>query len=85
MNRRTFIESLGAALALGGILILAGCDRKETSQRLGNQETLWKIATGKEPNEVPLELSYAKDTPAIFRDASLGKADGSLPPKIGGG
>jgi len=35
--------------------------------------------------EEPLELSYAKDTPALYRDASMGKADPSFVPKVGGG
>jgi hypothetical protein len=85
MDRRTFIESIFAALALGGISILAGCSKKENPARLGNEETLWKMASAPEKIEEPLDLAYAGDTPAIFRDASRGKEDPSFKPKIGGG
>ena len=85
MDRRTFIESLFAALAVGGISILAGCSQKENPSRLGNQEKLWKMTSAPDPLDVPLDLVYAKDTPALFRDASMGKADPNFKPKIGGG
>ncbi len=85
MDRRTFIESIFAALAVGGVSILAGCSRKENPASLGNQEKLWRMASAPEKSEVPLELAYAKDTPAIYRDASMGKEDPSFKPKIGGG
>ena len=85
MDRRTFIESFFAALAMGGISILAGCSKKEKPARLGNQEKLWKMASGPEKMEEPLDLAYAKDTPAIYRDASMGKEDPNFKPKIGGG
>jgi hypothetical protein len=85
MDRRTFIESIFAALAVGGISILAGCGKKENSPKLGNEEKLWKMASAPEKIEEPLDLTYAKDTPAIYRDASLGKEDPSFKPKIGGG
>jgi hypothetical protein len=35
--------------------------------------------------EEPLELAYARGTPAIYRDASMGKEDPSFKPKVGGG
>jgi hypothetical protein len=35
--------------------------------------------------EEPIGLAYVKDTPALYRDASMGKADPSFVPKIGGG
>ena len=85
MDRRTFIESIFAALAVGGISILAGCSKKEKPARLGNQEKLWKMAAGPEKMEEPLDLAYTKDTPAIYRDASMGKEDPNFKPKIGGG
>jgi hypothetical protein len=85
MDRRTFIESLFAALAVGGISILAGCSKKDNPPRLGNQETLWKMASAPEKIEEPLNLAYAKDTPAVYRDASMGKEDPNFKPKIGGG
>ena len=85
MNRRVFIESIFAALAVGSISILAGCSKKENNSRLGNQEKLWKIASAPEKMDEPLDLAYAKDTPAVFRDASMGKADPNFKPKTGGG
>jgi hypothetical protein len=85
MDRRTFIESIFAALAVGGVSILAGCSKKGNSPRLGNEDKLWKMASAPEKSEVPLDLAYAKDTPAIYRDASMGKEDPSFKPKIGGG
>jgi hypothetical protein len=85
MDRRTFIESIFAALAVGGISILAGCSKKEKPARLGNQEKLWKMSSAPGKTEEPLDLVYAKDTPAIYRDASMGKEDPNFKPKIGGG
>jgi hypothetical protein len=85
MDRRTFIESIFAALAVGGISILAGCSKKEHPPRLGNEEKLWKMASAAEKIEEPLDLAYAKNTPAIYRDVSMGKEDPNFKPKIGGG
>ena len=86
MNRRAFIERiLAPALALGGVLFLAGCGKTREVPRSGNQEKLWKLATTPQKAEEPLELSYVKDTPAFYRDASLGKVDPSFTPKTGGG
>jgi hypothetical protein len=86
MNRRTFMEkTIGSVLALGGVLLFAGCRQNPEIPRSGNQEKLWKLATSPEKAEEPLELSYAKDTPAFYRDASLGKVDPSFAPKTGGG
>lgn len=86
MDRRAFIEKfIAPALALGGVLLLAGCRKNPDLPRSGNQEKLWKLATTAEKVEEPLELPYAKDTPAFYRDASLGKVDPSFAPKTGGG
>jgi len=86
MDRRAFLEKIIApALALGGALFLAGCGKNPEVPRSGNQEKLWRLAMAKEKVEEPLELSYAKDTPALYRDASLGKVDPSFAPKTGGG
>jgi len=86
MNRRAFIERiLAPALALGSVLFLSGCGKNPEVPRSGNQEKLWNLATTPEKVEEPLELSYAKDTPAFYRDASLGKVDPSFTPKTGGG
>ncbi len=85
MERRAFIERLVTGLALGGIFLAAGCAKKEESSRFGNEEKLWRLAAGQEKTEETLELAYAKDTPAIYRDASMGKEDPSFKPQVGGG
>ena len=85
MDRRTFIESLFAALAMGGISLLAGCGKKDSSPRLGNQDALWKMASTPQKIEEPVTLGYVKDTPAAYRDASMGKEDPNFKPKVGGG
>jgi len=72
-------------MALGGVFLLAGCQKKEGIPRSGSQDKLWRLASGQEKAEEPVELAYAKDTPAFYRDASLGKADPSFTPKVGGG
>jgi hypothetical protein len=83
MERRTFIEKL--ILALGGILFLTGCQKKEKVARFGNEDNLWKLTAEEGKIEEPLALDYAKDTPAFYRDASLGKLDPSFLPKVKGG
>jgi hypothetical protein len=86
MDRRAFIEKIIAALTLGGIFLISGCQREQAKpETLGNEEKLWKMAAGQTPSEAPLELEYAKDTPAFYRDASLGREDPNFKPKIGGG
>lgn len=85
MNRRNFLESFAAAMALGGIFALVGCGKKEAPVRMGNQEKLWKQATSTEQMAEPLELPYAKDTPSAFRDSSMSKEDPNFVPKTGGG
>jgi hypothetical protein len=83
MERRTFIEKL--FLALGGILFLTGCQKKEKVARFGNEDKLWKLTAEEGKTEEPLSPDYAKDTPAFYRDASLGKVDPSFLPKVTGG
>jgi len=85
MERRAFIEKMISAIALGGIFLVAGCQKEEKIPRAGNQDKLWQMATGQLKAEEPVELAYAKDTPALFRDASMGKADPSFKPPTGGG
>ena len=85
MERRSFIEKCLFALAFGGVFLSGGCGRQEKPSAFGNQEKLWQMVTEQATVEQPIELSYAKDTPAIFRDASMGKADPSFVPRIGGG
>jgi hypothetical protein len=85
MERRAFIEKILSAVALGSLFLAAGCHREEKIVRPGNQDGLWQMATGQMKVEESVELAYAKDTPALFRDASMGKADPSFKPQTGGG
>jgi hypothetical protein len=86
MDRRAFIEKIiASALALGGLLFLSGCKQDRGPDKFGNQAKLWKLTGAKEKIDEPLELKYSKDTPAFYRDASLGKLDPSFVPKTGGG
>ncbi len=89
MDRRRFIDRLFRFLALGGILLLGagGCEKYQHKQlrKFGNQEKLWQLAAGQEKLEEPVDLAYAKETPALYRDASMGKADPNFVPKITGG
>lgn len=85
MERRQFIESFFSLLGLAGLLVLAGCGKSEKPPGFGNQEKLWRLAEGQGKLEEPIVLSYSKDTPALFRDASMGRADPSFVPKVAGG
>jgi hypothetical protein len=90
MKRRFFVKEVLLKWAgLGGLLLFAaignGCGRRKEPERFGNQERLWRIAAGEEKAEEPLEPAYAKKTPALYRDASMGKADPSFVPKVSGG
>ena len=85
MERRRFIEKLFSVLALGSLLLLVGCGKEKTPARVGNQEKLWQSMTAQQKMEEPIELAYAKDTPAKYRDASMGKADPNFVPKLTGG
>ena len=85
MERRQFIERFFSLLGVAGLLVLAGCGRDEKPAGFGNQERLWQLAGGQGKVEEPIELAYSKNTPALFRDASMGKADPSFVPKVAGG
>jgi hypothetical protein len=85
MERRIFIQRLFEALALGGLFLLVGCKGKEKSEAFGNQEKLWNLVSGQQKAEEPVELAYSKDTPALYRDASMGKADPNFVPRLTGG
>ncbi len=71
MDRRAFIERCLSVLTLGSVLVLGDCKKEETVEGFGNEEKLWDLASGKEKLEEPVEISYAKKTPALFRDASI--------------
>jgi hypothetical protein len=85
MERRRFIERLFSALTIGSLLLLGGCGKTEKPSGFGNQEKLWELVAGQKKVEEPVELAYSKNTPALYRDASMGKADPSFVPKLVGG
>jgi PBP1b-binding outer membrane lipoprotein LpoB len=85
MERRILIKRIFSALLIGGILVFAGCAKKEKPAGFGNQEKLWKLTTAESKIAEPIDLAYVKDTPALYRDASMGKADPSFVPKVSGG
>jgi hypothetical protein len=85
VKKRRFIEGFFVALAIASLLFIGGCGKTEKPEGSANAEKLWQMTTGQGKIEEPLELAYAKKTPAIFRDASMGKADPSFVPKISGG
>jgi hypothetical protein len=85
MERRAFIEKLLAGLAFGGVFLAAGCRKEEKVQRSGNADNLWKAIAGPQKTEEPVEIAQMKDSPAKFRDASMGKVDDSFRPKVEGG
>jgi hypothetical protein len=85
MDRRRFIEFGIAALAAGALSAIAGCSKTETAPKLANQEKLWNMAAAAEKVNEPVDLAYAKNTPAFYRDASFGKEDPNFKPKTGGG
>jgi len=85
MERRAFIEKSLMALALTGLFLLTGCGKREKPAGFGNQEKLWKLTTAESKIAEPIDLAYVKDTPALYRDASMGKADPSFVPKVSGG
>jgi len=85
MERRTVIQGILSLMALGGMLLSAGCSKTETSPGFGNQDKLWQLTSGQAKAEEPIDPAYAKETPAFYRDASMGKADPSFTPKVTGG
>jgi len=85
VDRRRFIELGIAALAAGAAAMVTGCSKTEAVPKLGNQEKLWKMTDASEKMTEPVDLAYAKNTPAFYRDASFGKEDPNFKPKTGGG
>jgi hypothetical protein len=85
VERRAFFKTIVSALALGGLLLLVGCGKQEQPVGFGNQEKLWNLVSGQQNTEEPIELAYSKETPALYRDASMGKADPSFVPRLTGG
>jgi hypothetical protein len=85
MDRIAFIEKLFSVLTLGSIFLLAGWGKQEKVEGFGNEEKLWDLASGEERSEETVEINYAKKTPALFRDTSMGKEDPSFVPRVSGG
>ena len=85
MERRRLIQGLLSAAVFGGLFLVTGCSKREKAAGFGNQERLWQLATGQVKSEEPVDLAYAKETPVLYRDASMGKADPSFTPKVTGG
>ena len=85
MERRGFIKYGIMGIVAGVLAVTSGCGRKpESAPGLVNQEKLWQAATAEKVNE-PVELTYAKNTPALYKDASFAKEDANFTPKVGGG
>lgn len=85
MERRRLIQKLFEVFSLAVILLLTGCKPKDEGKTFGNQERLWNLIRGEGSIEEPVEFPFTKNTPAIYRDASMGKVDPSFIPKVGGG
>jgi len=79
------IERLIFMVTLGGLFLFSGCAKEEKPSGFGNQDKLWKVVVEEGKSEEPIELAYSKDTPALYRDASMGKVDPSFVPRVGGG
>ena len=85
MQRITFFKNIFSVLALGGLLIFVGCGKQEQPVGFGNQEKLWQLMSEQQKIEEPIELAYSKETPALYRDASMGKVDPNFVPRLTGG
>jgi hypothetical protein len=85
MERRRLVKRLFTLLTIGGLLMLGGCKKEEKPLGFGNQGKLWQLTTAESKMEEPIDLAYAKDTPTVYRDASMGKADPNFIPKVSGG
>ena len=85
MERRKVIQGILSLMALGGMLLSVGCSKTEKSPVFGNQDRLWQLTSGQAQVDEPIDPAYAKETPALYRDASMGKADPSFTPKVTGG
>ncbi len=85
MDRRTFLERLFPGATLAGLLLIVGCGRQERAAGFGNEEKLWDVTNGNVESQEPIALDYAKNTPALYRDASMAKPDPSFVPKVSGG
>ena len=88
MDRRSFFGIGLVAAAAGLVSAFGGCSkagRGSAPGGQGNGERLWKMVEGSEKPNEQIELSYAKNTAVVYRDASYGKEDPNFKPKVGGG
>jgi hypothetical protein len=85
MERRGFIQLSIAGLLACAVSLTAGCGKPDSASKLSNQEKLWSAAVSSAELKEPVDLAYAKNTPALFKDASYGKEDPNFKPKTGGG
>jgi hypothetical protein len=88
MNRRQFFGLGAAALAIGAFSMIGGCSKAEgylSPKRMGNQEKLWSLTEATARVDEPVELASAKNTLAVYRDASFAKGDPDFKPQTGGG
>jgi len=85
VERRTFLKKIFSVLVLGSLLLLMGCGKQEQPAGFGNQERLWQLMSEQQKIEEPTELAYSKETPALYRDASMGKVDPNFVPRLTGG
>lgn len=85
MERRGFIKLGIAAFVAGAVCFFTGCRKREAVPAPANQDKLWRLTSTTEKLSEPIELAYAKGTPAFYRDASLAKEDAAYKPKTGGG
>ena len=85
MERRAFIERVFLCVDFRKHPPVRRLRKDGESLRFGNEEKLWELAAGRRNWRNPLSLAYSKNTPALYRDASMGKADPSFIPKVSGG
>jgi hypothetical protein len=84
MDRRTLIQKFLSVLTLGSVFLLIACKRQEKVKRFGNEGKLWDLASGRRKPAEAVETNYGQKA-ALFRDASMGKADPSFVPRVSGG
>jgi len=84
MDKRALIHKFLSLLTLGSIFPLIACRRQEKVKRFGNEGKLWDLASGRGKSAEAIDTNYAQKT-ALFRDASMGKADPTFVPRVSGG
>jgi len=84
MDRRTLIQKFLSVLTLGSVFLLIACKRREKVKHFGNEGKLWDLASGRRKSAEAIEINDTHKA-ALFRDASMGKADPSFVPRVSGG